>query len=93
MVSLVHTVGALYWVIHLRSLTGVFLFFIFLGLSMLLLQLVISLIAIPMENARRHLEAREQMARRLCYAKSGKLIVAPRIGSGGYHIFLSHVVS
>ena len=33
------------------------------------------------------------MARRLCYAKSGKPVEAPSIETWGYHIFLSHVVS
>jgi hypothetical protein len=71
---------------------GVFLFFIFLGLSVLVLQLLASISAIPLENARRHREAREGMARRLCHAKSGKPVEAPSVENGGYHIFLSHVV-
>ena len=63
------------------------MFFVFVGLAMLLLQFVVA------ENARRHREQLERMVRRLWYAKSGKLVAAPRIKTGGYHVFLSHVVS
>eukprot|EP00966_Prymnesium_polylepis_P051194 1184992-Prymnesium_polylepis.1 len=69
------------------SAKGPFLFFVFVGLAMLLLQFVVA------ENARRHREQLERMVRRLWYAKSGKLVAAPRIKTGGYHVFLSHVVS
>jgi hypothetical protein len=72
---------------------GFFLFFIFSGLSMLLLQLLFE--AAALLKGQRELEElrRLRVARRLCYVTSGKLVVAPRIGNGEYHLFLSHVVS
>ena len=60
---------------------------------MLLLQILLSIVAMVAENARRRREDAERMARRLCCAKSGKLVSAPGVEKGGYHIFLSHVVS
>ena len=59
---------------------------------MLLVQLLVSVIAMVAESARRRRQEMEGVARRLCYAKSGKLVEASSIETGGYHIFLSHVV-
>jgi len=73
------------------SAKGTFLFFLFFGLSMLLVQLLVSVIAMVAESARRRRQEMEGVARRLCYAKSGKLVEASSIETGGYHIFLSHV--
>ena len=60
---------------------------------MLLFQLVFSIAAMVAENANRRREEVDRMARRLCSAKSDKLVAAPAIDAGGYHVFLSHVVS
>ena len=59
---------------------------------MLLLQLIVSIIAVVAETARRRRAEMEQVARRLCYVKNGKLVAAPGTENGGYHLFLSHVV-
>ena len=74
-------------------LAGFFLFFIFFGFIMLVFQLVFEAVAFVWESAHRRLEEMERKARRLCYAESGKLVAATSIQTGGYHIFLSHVVS
>ena len=60
---------------------------------MLLLQLLFSIIAVVAESARRHREKMGQKARRLYYVKSRKLVAAPSIKKGEFHLFLSHVVS
>ena len=58
---------------------------------MLILQLIVSFVAMVAEDVRRRREEMEKVARRLCYVKSGKLVAARSI-ENGYHIFLSHVV-
>jgi len=73
------------------SAKGYFLFFIFFSFGMLIFLLVLEPFAVALEGTRRRRERMEQRARRLCYAKSRKLVAAPRIQKGGYHIFLSHV--
>jgi hypothetical protein len=74
------------------SPAGIFLFFFFFGLSMLAVQLLGSIIAMVSENARRRRQEMEGVARRLCYTRSGKLVEASSIETGGYHTFLSHMV-
>ena len=60
---------------------------------MLLLQLLFEVAAL-LQGAREQAGLRRlQMTRRLCYVESGKLVVAPTIEKGAYHLFLSHVVS
>ena len=50
---------------------------------MLLVQLLVSVIAMVTESARRRRQEMEGVARRLCYAKSGKLVEASSIQTGG----------
>ena len=74
-------------------LVGLFIFFIVFGLLMLVFQLVYEVIAFVMQTAHHRREEMERVARQLCYVKNGKLVAAPRVRKGEYHIFLSHVVS
>ena len=61
---------------------GPFVLFMFCGLSMLVLQLIFSIIAVVAENVRRNRKQMERMARRLCYVESSKPVTAPRIEHG-----------